>query len=516
MLLRFLSVSGPLWAYITFAVLLYGIFIQRNRLEWIALIPAAGGLVASALLLAPIHRLFFDEDIYINVASNLTHAPVNQLTVMGGPRDVQVSTYPKEPAGWPVLLSLVFLAGAPSEAVAFWFARLVFGLVIAAVYHLARALLQDRKQALTAAILFAATPICFWYSVSAGTDTAAALMAILGMWGLATGNGALAAAGFAFAAQTRMELLLLVPLVWISRKISPGWKIAALGLVLFEIVHVAWVMSVAPVLERAEEVHSAFGLAPLAGNLSDNIKHLFNPFSFPILVSVFATLSLWERVAAFGRRVRVSGMRTLLRHSPGALSARRSLPEGEALGFWIIALFAVYLFFYAGSFELNTRYSMQIVAPLTILAASFAKRTFWMASLLISLAIPATRTYGFTPYLQALQADHQLCVLFTSRLPSDDLIVSDVQEIFINNGRRSINASFAQMNEDRLDEELRAHGKAWYHAGVRSNSPNTDEWRADRWMKSKYGLQLIDSHEVAGYKINFYQLLANRIDREAR
>ena len=52
--------------------------------------------------------------------------------------------------------------------------------------------------AVVAAILFGATPIVFWYSVSAGTDMSAALMAILGMWGLATGNGALAAAGFAF------------------------------------------------------------------------------------------------------------------------------------------------------------------------------------------------------------------------------------------------------------------------------------------------------------------------------
>jgi hypothetical protein len=98
------------------AVLIYGLFLERNNLEWLALAPAAAGLLASALLLAPIHRLFFDEDIYINVASNLTRAPVNQVTVMGGPHDIQVSTYPKEPAGWPILLSIAYLAAGPDVA----------------------------------------------------------------------------------------------------------------------------------------------------------------------------------------------------------------------------------------------------------------------------------------------------------------------------------------------------------------------------------------------------------------
>src|SRR4051812_8499895 len=109
MLLKILSIGGPLWAYATIAILIYGLFRQRKRWEWLALIPAAAGVLASALLLAPIHRLFFDEDIYINVAANLTHAPVNQVTVAGGPQGIQVSTYPKEPAGWPVLLSFAFL-----------------------------------------------------------------------------------------------------------------------------------------------------------------------------------------------------------------------------------------------------------------------------------------------------------------------------------------------------------------------------------------------------------------------
>jgi hypothetical protein len=309
---------------------------------------------------------------------------------------------------------------------------------------------------------------------------------------------------------------------------SLKWKMAAGGLALFEIVHVAWVMSVASTLERAEGVQTAFGFGHVVANLSDNIRYLFNPFDFPVMITVLAILSLWERTAATrsasptgrslerGGRVRVSGLRQFLRPSPGALKARRLLPKGEALLFWIAGLFAVYLVFYAGSFYTNTRYSIQIVAPLTVLAASFASRPVLMVALLVSALIPATRAYGSTPYVKALQADHQLSVRFAPHTEPDDLIISGVQEIFIDNGRPAINASFASTLGDRLNEEIRKRRNVWYHSGVRANVPNSDEWRADRWVKSNFELHLIESHDINGFRISFYEVSTKRIDREAR
>src|SRR5262249_25474775 len=177
----------------------------------------------------------------------------------------------------------------------FWFARLLFALAVAVLYQLACELLPTRRQALLTAILFGATPVCIWYSVSTGTDMPSALMAILGMWGLLTGNGPLAAAGFALAAQIRLEMLVLIGLVWLSSKISLKWKIAAAVLVLFEIVHVVWLMSMAPVLEQAGEVSSAFGLRYVGSNLLDNLKYFFDPLGFPMVVSVLVAVSIGKK-----------------------------------------------------------------------------------------------------------------------------------------------------------------------------------------------------------------------------
>src|SRR3990172_7974574 len=179
MLPRILSIAGPLWVYATLAILAAGLWRERRKLEWLAFAPALAGLAASFLFLPPVHRLFFDEDMYINLAMNLARAPVAQLTLLGSPDDIAVSTYYKEPVGWPVLLSLVFLITGPSEAVAFATARILFALAIAAVYHLGRCVTESRNQAVVAAAVFGAGPACFWFSVSAGTDLPAALMAAL-------------------------------------------------------------------------------------------------------------------------------------------------------------------------------------------------------------------------------------------------------------------------------------------------------------------------------------------------
>jgi hypothetical protein len=183
---------------------------------------------------------------------------------------------------------------------------------------------------------------------------------------------------------------------------------------------------------------------------------------------------------------------------------------------WTFGLFAVYLCFYAGSFDMNPRYSIQMLAPMTILATSLAKRPVWIGALLLSAIVPATQRYETTPYFRALQADHRLSAQFASQLEPDDLVLSGQHEIFINYGRRAVNASFASTGKIGLEDEIRKHGKVLYHAGVRANVQNSEEWRADRWVKSNFELHLIDSHEVSGYRIAFYEILANRIDREAR
>jgi len=487
MLPRLLSIAGPLAVYASLAVLIYGLWRERHKFDWLALVPAIIGLAASFIFLEPIHRLFFDEDIYINIAGNLSHAPVSQVTVLGAPDEIQASSYYKEPPGWPVLLSLVFLVTGVHEAVAFWVARIFYAIAIAAVFHLARQALKNRTQSLIAAVLFAATPVCFLFSPSAGTDITASAMSAIGMWGLLAANGPLAAAGIALAAQTRMELLILVPLVWLAKKIPRDWKLITVSLVAVEIVHVGWVLSVAPMLERAERVPAAFSPRYVPQNLTTNAIHLLNPFTFFAIVTILALIACFRAWRTRGRGL--------------------SLLAAQAAG-----LFCVYLTFYAGSFEINPRYSIQMLAPMTALAASLL--TPKRAILLLSVVLPYTRAYEFPGFVQTLAADHRLSAEFASQISPADLVVSAQAEMFLNHGRRAMNVFYASAHKEQLEAEI-GRRKVWYHAGARTGASDTEDALADGWVKSNFELRLIRSQEIRGMRIAFYEMLLKSINRDA-
>ena len=239
MIPQILSIVAPLVAYTTLTLVVCGIYRERAKFDRWTLIVVACALAAAFAFRPFEHLLFFDEDIYTNIASNLAHTPVAQLTLYGSVGDPRVSTYYKEPAGYPVLLSLVFLFTGTSEFVAFVVARFLFAAAAAAMYQLARDIFATRSQSIAAAVLFAAVPASFAYSSSAGKDLSASLFSFLGMWGVVAGNGMLAAAALAYAAQTRMELIVLIPLLLIVPKITVRWKLGGVALVIGQVLHIS-------------------------------------------------------------------------------------------------------------------------------------------------------------------------------------------------------------------------------------------------------------------------------------
>lgn len=78
-----------------------------------------------------------------------------------------------------------------------------------------------------------------------------------------------------------------------------------------------------------------------------------------------------------------------------------------------------------------------------------------------------------------------------------------------------MNSVFASEHKERLEQEIRG-GKVIYHSGVRTNRPDSVEWRADQWVKSNFELHLIDSDEIRGMRIAFYEVLLKNLDGKAR
>jgi hypothetical protein len=501
---RILSFVLPLPIYAALVLTAWGIYRARRRLDWYAVALAIGVFLISLAVRPNQHLLFFDEDIYIQIASNLSHAPVAQLTLLGSPKDIQVSTYYKEPAGFPVLLSLIFIVTGTHEVVAFVVARMLYAIAVAAVYLLARTLITSRLQALTAAVAFAATPACFAFSSSAGTDLPAALFACLGVWGIVSGNEMLAAGALAMAAQTRLEMIILAPLVLFARKISTKWKIWFGVLLIPQVVHITWVFSIAPKLAAAERVSSAFSAGYLFKNLRDNLEYIFNPLLFPVAVAILSIVAAVSDRRFYTRSDNGASSRDTLKP---AVIDRRYSEERLPIAAWFLFLFVVYCLFYAGSFNINPRYSIQLTIPLILLATSLTANRAVLAAIALSAILPALRPWQLPTYVQALASDHKTAVEFVAKVDPKDLVISGEPEIFLNHGRNAMNAVFASEHIDRVQDAMGRFGRVYYYGGIRTDEPGTEQWEADRKVKSAFELHLIEAQQFAGLRIAVYQLL---------
>lgn len=478
MLPRILAFAIPMVTYTALALVGCGLYRERHNFDRWILILIAGSFLTSLALRPNEHLLFFDEDIYTNIASNLSHAPVAQLTVLGGPGNIESSSYYKEPAGFPVLLSLAFLVAGTSELTAFILARLLYALATAAVYLLARKVTDNQWQSLTAAVVFAATPACFAFSASTGTDLTAALFATLFVWGMIEGNALLAVGALLMTSQVRLEMIALAPLLVVAPRISWKWKAGAAALLLAEILHVSWVLSIAPILAKAERVEAAFATRYIVDNLWINLKYLIDPRMFPLAIPVLAIAALF----------------------------RRDFQQKWLLA-WVGTIAAVYLLFYAGNFEINPRYSIQLTVPLIILAVSFTRHPAVLTLLAIAALMAGARPWQLPPYVQTLAADHRTAVEFARQVGPEDLVITGEPEIFMNHGKQAMNAVYATDTPGALQSLSGKYKRVFYYGGIRTNEVGNQQWEADRRVKSAFELHLVDAREFAGARIAIYELL---------
>ena len=121
------------------------------------------GLLLVSQIAPQIHRIYYDESIYANMAQNIACAGqagmANYGTFEYGEYFVHWLDYNKDMAGWPFLISLVFQLFGTSETFAFYLNNLLFAGGILIVFFIARMLAGPSAfPALLAALVYAIIP----------------------------------------------------------------------------------------------------------------------------------------------------------------------------------------------------------------------------------------------------------------------------------------------------------------------------------------------------------------------
>ena len=186
---------SPLALQISFLVMLTAGVIARRAIGkslphgWHS--PLTIGILAFVLVsVVPprTHRIFYDEDIYANVAQNIVWEGSAQMCNEGiiefGEYRCLAAEHNKEPNAFPFALSLAFRLAGVSETAAHMTNRLLFAVGAMAVYWVAVLLFGHHRAALASALLFVLTPENLrWGATVAVEPGAAAFVALaLGAW----------------------------------------------------------------------------------------------------------------------------------------------------------------------------------------------------------------------------------------------------------------------------------------------------------------------------------------------
>ena len=524
---------------IIFAVILNADALRRvlknvKRSTWIwVLVIVLGGILAAMFIAPQTHRIYYDEDIYLNMGQNMSDlnrmGMCNEGTNLYGEYHCSRLEYNKEPGGWPFLIGLVFSFTGASHLVGFLLNNAIWGLSILVVFLLGFLLFEDERTGLFAALLFAFLPEGLRWSNTTAVEPSAALLAGCAVLSVVfftkvTDNRSLFLASvlLAFSFQFRPEsvmVLLPVSLILILR--APRSLIQHPT---HYCILLLFVLSVPHLIHLYAAMGDGWGapgsnklsLRFIGENVSVNSLFYFRNIRFPLLTSLLCLIGLGLPRTVYS----MNGNKKQLTH----VSFISLWREKMALIGWFLAFWGVYLSFYAGSYNYGTdvRFSLMTYIPVAVLSGygaaivcGWVEDRFSVDSakhgllLLIIFSLipflPYVRTIGQEAW--AARADHRYADIMANQLPPNSIVLTHNPNMFLLWGKNAAQASIA-VNEPITMEHLfdRYEGGIYFHYNFWCNVDDPLQQSFCNRIVDRYETEEVLSFEERNYTYRLYRL----------
>jgi hypothetical protein len=515
--------------------ILFGIYLCRsdfartvktllNKTGGLLLLLALAAWLISTMAVPRTHRIFFDEDIYVNVGQTMAldfQAGVCDFgTFENGHYRPHWITYIKQPAGWPYLVALAFRLSGVAENHAFALNRLIFTATVVLAFFITLRLTASNTLALIAALGYVCIPHNTIWSNTTAAEPAAALFNALAIYllliYLRSGKNRhlyLSACLLPFACQMRPESILILPLIiMIVLLVAPGMlrqrKTWAFGVITTAMLapHILHLYAVGGRHWGAEA--ATFSAAYFFGNLAVNGLYFLDDRLFPIVITVFAAIGL-------------------------ALS-RSPLKNRLLLLSWFLCFFVVFLFFYAGSYRYgaDSRFALMTFMPLCVLAAMGVggtrdavdrflhdqpKRSPGTARAVFAVAVGLFVLSGahHAPLVSAIgeegwaaRRDHRFVEEVLPTLPESSIIFTHNPSMFLVLGRSAIQLYAAIDDPDLMERLLETHpGLLYFHHDFWCNTDSVASLRLCRMIEENYDLHQVAATQHRGQFFAMYQML---------
>ncbi|MBI2076288.1 MAG: glycosyltransferase family 39 protein [Candidatus Aenigmarchaeota archaeon] len=338
-------------------------FKKISRGTWIILLSIFILAVFLRAFAAPqTHRVYFDEDIYLDIGKEILVNGKAALCNYGEP--CREYAFMKWPNGYPFLLAISYMFFGASEGVGFGLVTLLGSLSVVLIFLLSYVFSKNEKISLFAALLFSLIPIHIMWSATAAAEPVLVFFSLLAIsfFSLAAKSDslkmyALAIAALAYAMQTKTEGVLLLPVAALLVILFDKNLLKKLSSYRFCFLWIALFVLIAPFLthifyaflyDQFGSSGDKFSLDHAAKNVPENLGFWvfgYPTIEHPVLFTIFALMGIGYL----------------------AKKERRLL---LFLGVWFFSFFSLYSFFYAGSvrFGVDVRYILSNYVPFAIAA----------------------------------------------------------------------------------------------------------------------------------------------------
>jgi 4-amino-4-deoxy-L-arabinose transferase-like glycosyltransferase len=480
---------------------------------------AIAALIAVSLFPPRTHRIYYDEDIYQNVAQNVLWRGKAQMcnegTVEHGRYECVATEYNKEPNAFPFLLSFVFRFTGVNETSAHILNHLLFALGVVCAYWVGILLFRDRRAALAAAAIYLLTPENLLWGATVAVEPGAATFAALavGAWLLFLEDASVATALFAagsiaFASQWRPEsVLILVVAAFATLILKParllGLQLYATALlVLFLLLpHLGHLWAVRNQGWGSGE-EGKFALVYVLDNLRANVWYFVEGKEFPLYFCLLAIVGL----ATFRN----------WRQKPIPL-------------LWFLLFFGIFIPFHAGSFRYGAdiRFSLLSAMPVALLgglgAAWLADRLEgwfrdrrWVATVPLVVAV-----YVFTAYLPLVRsvgreawearADHDIAREMIELVPDRSMVLTHNPGMLHVMGQSAAQTSHVAYQPSKVDHFFRQFpGGVYFHFNFWCNVHDPVQNEFCTKVLKTYPTQVIEEWSAGMNRYVLYRLLPRR------
>lgn len=507
-----------------FLIASIGIFLKgllrppaMSSAGWIALVLIVlAGFYARAFIAPDTHRLYFDEDIYLNIAQNI-HSQSQALDCNNGGTEFGLFTcyepiLNKEPNGWPFLLSLSYNFSRSTEKAGRWLDIALGTACILIVFFLGSELFGPGA-ALWGAGIYALLPVPIQFSGTVEANTCFTLL--------------LSAVIFLFVKAVKENddryLFPVYPLLCFTFQIRPEGVLIGAAALFFIFINGRGELLL-------QKRHAIFWslllilLVPYALHWTFSRHDNWGSVRGPMMSARYLRQNTIDNIGFFFDRRRFPAIALLLAIA-GLAAARKNRMAVTALAPWIVVYFALYLFFYAGSYNygVDDRYSLPIQAPIAVLAGAGAmwvldksgKMRLEGASVLAGLIaaffifqLPFISTIGEEGWQS--RTDHDFITRVMPSLPAESVIFTLAPSEVMAGGLHGIAAW--RMEDDGLVKNLREAGDPiYYYTDSWCSTPEYQQQCKD--YVSEFRLKPLYQSQSRDQKLVLYELEGRKTKR---